>query len=398
MIALIDADGFFAACELSRNPHLRGKPLMVLGSIGSFVLAKTQEAKEMGVKTVMPYWEAKKLCPNGIFLAGDFRFYTLVSRKLMSILKEWSPLVQVSSIDEAYMDLSGLAKMHGINHKEIGDAIRIDVEKKLGITVTVGISVNKVLAKMACENKKPNGTALISRDQIPKFLATKEIKKIPGIGYRKIKTLEKYGFKNALELSKLGISTVKNLFGRNGLMLWRELHGEYMFRVESERKPPKKIGRTSSFHKSTQDLKEVEGLAFYHMERAIEALHRNTLATGEFFLYLRDQEFKTMYLSHKTEKPTNDFFQLYQGLKKLISKIPPGKYWRSAGILLTDLRSSKIKQLSLFEDLGELKKEEDLNDAKDELNKRFGQFTVTTASSLFFERKRRGKEEKLGLI
>ena len=398
MIALIDADGFFASCELSRNPHLRGKPVMVLGSIGSFVLAKSQEAKERGVKTVMPYWEAKKLCPEGVFLEGDFRFYTLMSRRLMAILREWCPQTQVSSIDEAYLDLTGLAKMYGKTYFELGEMMRKDVESKLGITVTVGISMNKVLSKMACELKKPNGTAVLLQEDIPEFLSKMDIGKIPGIGYRKIRALEGYGFKSAYELSQLSTSMVKNLFGRNGLMLWRELKGEYMFRVETVRKAPKQIGRTSSFPKPTPNMRDVEGLAFYHLERSMEALHRDELATGEIHLYLRDQEFKRSYLTDFFERPTDDFSQLTKALQKLLTQIPKGKTWRSAGILLTELRSSKIKQLSLFEGVEKIQKEEDLNHAKDELNKRFGQFTVTTASSLFFERKRRGKEEKLGLI
>ena len=398
MICLIDADGFFAACELSRNPQLRGKPVMVLGSIGSFVLAKSQEAKERGVKTVMPYWEAKKLCPDGIFLEGDFRFYTLVSRRLMSILREWCPVVQVSSIDEAYLDLTGMDQLYGSSFFEVGDMIRKDIQQKLGITVTVGISVNKVLAKMVCEDKKPNGTALLLKEESEGFLSQKEIESIPGIGRQKVKKLENYGFKNALELSKMPISLVHHLFGKNGLMLWRELHGEYMFRVEAERKPPKQIGRTSSLHRPTSNLRDIEGLAFFHLERSIDALHRHELAVGELHLYLKKQDFKHTYLSQVFERHTDDFFQLSTALKKCLNQIPPGQTWRSAGVILTNLRSSKIKQLSLFDGIEKIEKEERLNQAKDELNQRFGQFTLTTASSLFYERKRRKDEEKLDLI
>lgn len=399
MIALIDADGFFASCELSRNPQLRGKPVMVLGSIGSFVLAKSQEAKERGVKTVMPYWEAKKLCPNGIFLEGDFRFYTLVSRRLMSILREWCPKTQVSSIDEAYLDLTGMDQFYGSSFFEVGEMMRKDIQQKLGITVTVGLSVNKVLAKMACEAKKPNGTGLLLKEEIEKFLSQKEIENIPGIGRQKVKKLEGYGFRNALELSKMPISLVHHLFGKNGLMLWRELHGEYMFRIEAERKPPKQIGRTSSLHRPTANSREIEGLAFFHLERSIEALHRHELAVGELHLYLRNKDFKPIYLSHCFERPTDDFFQLSTALKKCLDQAPPGQTWRSAGVILTNLTSSKIKQLSLFEGLEKIEKEEKLNQAKDELNQRFGQFTLTTASSLFYGKRRRRKdEEKLELI
>ncbi len=399
MIALIDADSFFASCELSRNPHLRGKPVMVLGRIGSFILAKTHEAKQYGVNTVMPYWEAKQKCPQGIFIEGDFRFYTQVSRRLMKILKNWSPLVQVSSIDEAYMDLTGIDKMRDQSFESIGDAIREDVWQQLGITVTVGIAPNKVLAKMACEQKKPNGTALLLKPQIPHFLSQIEVGDIPGIGRGRQLAVKRYGIHWAKELSELPMSIIKNLFGRNGILLWKELHGEYMFKVDGSAHTPKQIGRTSSLEKPTSNLKIIEGLAFYHLERSIESLHRHKLAVGDVNLYLRDRDFKRLYLTHSFSKPTDDFFKLARQLQKLIWKIPPGRWWRSAGILFTGLSSANSRQLNLFEDISSVISEEKLNQAKDELNKRYGQFALSSASHLFYEkRKKKSDELRLGLI
>jgi len=399
MIGLIDADGFFASCELSRSPHLRGKPVMVLGRIGSFVLAKTQEAKLRGVTTVMPYWEAKKRCPDGIFLEGDFKFYTLMSRRLMAILKTWSPTVQVSSIDEAYMDLSGIEKMHKKTFLEVGDAIRSDVWQQLGITVTVGISANKVLAKMACEAKKPNGTVVLKANDIMDFLMSVEVGKIPGIGRQRLKSIQHYGIHSAKDLAKLPMTLIKQLFGKNGIMLWRELHGDYMFRVDSTPRVPKQIGRTSSLPRPSNDMRIIEGLSFYHLERSIESLHQHDLAAGEFRLYLRDQEFKSLYLKSALTEATDDFVTLAGCLKQLIAKIPPGRYWRSAGILLVDLRSSRIKQLSLFEGVLPVLQKERLNKAKDDLNKRFGQFTVSSASHLFFKKeKKKDDDRRLGIF
>ncbi len=400
MIALIDADSFFASCELSRKPHLRGKPVMVLGRIGSFVLAKTHEAKFRGVNTVMPYWEAKKNCPEGIFIEGDFRFYTLVSRRLMAILKQWSPVVQVSSIDEAYLDLTGIDQMHRKSFEAIGDAIREEVWQKLGITVTVGISTNKVLAKMACEKKKPNGTVVLPQAQVSKFLEGIEVGDVPGIGRQRQLAVKRYGVQLAQQMRDLPMSIIKNLFGRNGILLWKELRGEYMFKVDASTRIPKQIGRTSSFDQPTQNIKDVEGMAFYHLERSLESLHRHQLAAGELNLYLRDREFKRIYLNHSFAKPTHDFFKLAGALQTLVDKIPKGSWWRSTGILLQKLSSSKIRQLSLFEDVESVVHEEDLNRVKDDLNKRYGQFTLTSGSSLFFKKKNRKKsdDERLGVM
>ena len=399
VIGLIDADGFFASCELARNPNLRGKPVMVLGRIGSFVLAKTHEAKIRGVTTVMPYWEAKRKCPDGIFLEGDFKFYTLMSRRLMSILKTWSPVVQISSIDEAYMDLAGIDQMHHVSFSKVGDLIRKDVWKQLGITVTVGISANKVLAKMACEAKKPNGTAILFKSQIPDFLAGIEVGDIPGIGRRRLKSLQSRGIHSAKDLADLPVTIVKHLFGKNGIILWNELHGDYMFRVSSNPLIPKQIGRTSSLPHPTNDLRTIEGLAFYHLERSMEALHRHRLMTSELHFYLRDRDFKRIYLTQKQPEPTDDFMTLASGLKSLIQQIPRHRYWRSAGILMTGLQSSQVKQLNLFEGIAPVVKSEKLNKAKDEINGRYGQFTLSSASHLFFKKKKKKDDEgRLGVM
>lgn len=392
MIGLVDADGFFASCELSRNPQLRGKPVMVLGKLGSFVLAKTQEAKERGVKTVMPYQEAKRLCPDGIYIEGDFRFYTMISRQLMAILKEWCPVVQVTSIDEAYLDMSGMPEMYGKDYEALGDQLRAQVRSQLGITVSIGISLNKVLAKMACTRKKPDGTALLLPEEVLRFLAGEEVGDIPGIGYRREQVVSKYAITKASELANLPMSIIKSLFGRNGILLWKELRGEYIFKVDPHPRIPKQIGRTSSFERSVSDIRMVEGLAFYHLERSLEALHRHKLMTGEISLHLRDYDLRIYRIPLKLEKPTDDFFTLAKALSKLIRRVPRARLWRSAGVLFYDLRSADVKQLDLFEGIEKMLKDERLNQARDRLNEYYGQFAVTSGSTLFLNQKKKRED------
>lgn len=394
----MDADSFFASCEVARRPELKGKPVLITGRIGSFVLAKTHEAKKMGVKTVMPIWEAKQKCPNGIYLPGDFKYYTLMSRRLMKLLKTWSPELQVSSIDEAYADLSGIDKMHNKSFSDIGKMICQQIKDSLGITVSVGIAPNKVLAKMACETRKPNGSRVLRKKDIDFFLENIDAKAIPGIGHRRQQKLDRYGIKTGMDLKRLSSHLVKSLFGIGGLMLWKELHGDYMFRIESGPRIPKQIGRTSSLDECTKNKTLIEGLAFYHLERSLEALHRNELATKEISLYLRSKDFKRYYLPHHFTEKTDDYLKISQALKKLIQKIPKGESWRSAGIFFNQLESAKIKQLNLFEKVETVIKNEKLNKAKNALNKRYGQFTLRSASSLHYKIKKESDDSKLGII
>ena len=248
-IAHIDADAFFASCELARNPHLKGKAVMVSGKLNSCVLAKSPEAKKLGVTTAMPVWDAKKLCPNGIFIHCDMRYYTTMSRKMMAIFCEWSPVVEVYSIDEAFVDMNGLRGMYRKSFDQIGDKIREQIKNEIGITVSVGVSTNKTLAKMACELNKPDATTTISAKKIDDFLAKIPVTDIPGVGFSRGELLKKYKVKTCLEFAKKSQDFVQRLFGKMGVLLWRELHGEISFPLLSDPPPPKSIGRTSSFEK-----------------------------------------------------------------------------------------------------------------------------------------------------
>jgi len=396
-VAHIDADYFYANCELARRPDLRGKPVMVFGRLDTCILAKTPEAKAMGISTAIPSWEAKKRCPQGIYLKGDFRYYTLVSRQMMEIFRQWSPVVEVYSVDEAFMDMDGLRGMYRQSFHQIGDAIRQEVRAKLGITVSVGISVNKTLAKMACELNKPDGTTVLPGKQVREFLRAIPVGEIPGIGASRGALLEKYGVRSCQQFAEMPESLVSRLFGKMGLLLWRELHHESSFPVVSEPPPPQNIGRTSSFDKCTPDLRQVEGLAFYHLERSLSALHRHRLLVKEMVLHLRGYDYRIYGIPKRLEPPTDDFFALAGALSELLKQVPKGQLWRSVGVIFTDLRSAAIRQPDLFEGVKKIETEERLNRARDRLNEYYGQFAVTSGSTLFLKTEQYNKKERFGM-
>ncbi|MBI5422034.1 DNA polymerase IV [Candidatus Peregrinibacteria bacterium] len=386
-IALIDADYFFAHCELARHPEHRGKPLMVLGRLGSCILAKSPEAKALGIGTAMPFWEAKKLCPKGIYLQGDFRYYTLMSRRLMAVLRQWSPVVEECSIDEAFMDMGGLCDLYRLPFEAIAQKIQSEVKTALGITVSFGISVNKTLAKIACEIRKPNGVMAVPGIGIESFLATLPVGEIPGIGFNREALLQKWGIKTGLQFAHMPHDRVNRLLGQTGLQLWREMRGEVAFPLQSAAVPPKSIGRTSSFDKPTSNLDWVRGLAVYHLERALESLCDHELFAGELTLYLRDKEFKTYGFGHRFERPTSDFNEWIVAFQKLFLQIPSNHVWRSAGAFLTRLTPANGQQLDLFSDPQKSVQSDRLNQAKQKLNERFGRTTVRSGATLYFNSK-----------
>jgi DNA polymerase V len=386
-IALVDADYFYANCELARHPEWRGKPVMVMSRLNSCILAKSPEAKKAGIGTAMAAWDARKVCPKGIFLEGDFRYYTLMSRRLMEILRRWSPAVEVYSVDEAFVDLNGLRALYRKPFDQIARDIQSEVCRSLGITVSFGISVNKTLAKMAVEIRKPNGLLAVPGKAIDSFLSSLPVGDIPGIGSNREALLEKWGVRTALDLARRPLDWVERTLGKPGLFLWRELRGEVSFPFQSEPPPPKSIGRTSSFDKPTSSLDAVRGLAIYHLERALESLCRQRLLVGEVALYLRDKAFQTYGFAHRFQNPTDDFYDLVGAFQKLFVQIPRNRVWRSSGAMLTRLSPATGCQLDLFQDPQKLVQSEKLNKAKLSLNERFGRTTVRSGATLFINSK-----------
>ncbi len=398
-IALVDADYFYANCELARHPEWRGKPVMVLGRLNSCILAKSPEAKKAGIGTAMAAWDARKVCPHGIFVEGDFRYYTLMSRRLMEILRRWSPVVDVYSVDEAFMDLNGLRGLYRKPFDQIAREIQHEVHESLGITVSFGISVNKTLAKMAVEINKPNGILAVPGKGIDAFLATLPASEIPGIGFNRAALLEKFGIRTALQFARWPQIQIERLLGKSGLLLWREMRGEISFPLQSESAPPKSIGRTSSFDHPISSLDQVHGLAVYHLERAFESLRRNHLLTGELVLHLRDKEFHIYGIPHRFEQPTDDFGELVSAMRELASKIPKSHIWRSAGAMLVRLTPATGRQLDLFEDPQKMVRSEQLTEARLKLNERFGRTMVRSGTTLLITNaKPKGNEHRLPIV
>lgn len=169
-IAHIDADCFFASCELTRRPELIGTPVCILSSQDACIVAKTYDAKAIGIKTGMPVWEAKKLMPHATYIPADFRYYGLLSEKMFSILRRFSPDIEAYSIDEAFLDMNGLRSLWRKGFREIAHDIRRSVHEEVGITVSVGVSVTRTLAKMASEYNKPNGVTIVAGRVVDQFL------------------------------------------------------------------------------------------------------------------------------------------------------------------------------------------------------------------------------------
>ena len=220
----VDMDAFFASVEQADNPQYLGKPVIVGGAERGVVCAASYEARKYGVHSAMPIFQAKRLCPEGIYLRVRMSRYKEISRKVMEILSAVSPLVEQVSIDEAFADISGTEELHGPAHS-LGLHVKSAVREATSLTCSVGIAPNKFLAKIASDFNKPDGLTIIEQEDVQAFLQSLPVRKIPGVGKRTAEELKNLGVVFASDILKLPLPFWNKKFGKWGLRLYEKARG-----------------------------------------------------------------------------------------------------------------------------------------------------------------------------
>lgn len=386
-IAHVDADCFFASCELMRRPDLRGRPLCVLSSQDACVVAKTYDAKDAGIKTGMPVWEARRLLPQATYLSADFRFYGLISAKIFAILREYSPEIEVYSIDEAFMDMNGIRTLWRKSFRQLADDMRQRIYRDIGITVSVGISTTRILAKIASEKNKPNGSTIVPGRNIRHFLATISVGDIPGIGRSRAALLHKFNIHTALDYCLVDKACIHRMLGKAGIDLWDELNGKAVFKLELQTPRPKSISRTASLGCVTTDRFLITSHLSYHSTRVVTELVRQELTTSKLAVFLRLKSFE-IAVSNRRMQPCNDFRKLNKVVKSAFEELfVEGCEYRACGVIASTLNAD-IWQGNLFikqEDTGRQLK---LIKTMDAINNKYGSQTLRPAQSI--QKPRRG--------
>ena len=248
-IALIDCDSFFASCERKLNPELEGQAVCVVSGERGCVIARSREAKQMGIPMGHPLFMAKKEFPNAIYINANHYNYAQISNEVMALLKQLSPTVEVYSIDEAFVDLTGLAKLYKMNYRSLVKYIRQKIWDEVGIPVSIGLSRTKALAKLASDKSKTieDHIYIAGKCGITKLLKSTEIGEIWGIGRKLEPKLRGHGIYTAYDYVQKNDIWLKSRFGKLGLELKYELLGNMINKVSAETKLPKSIMDTKSF-------------------------------------------------------------------------------------------------------------------------------------------------------
>ena len=388
-IAHIDCDAFYASCEAARRPDLKGRPICVLSSQNAIVVAKSYDAKALGITTGMPVWEAKKLAPQAEFLAADFHYYGLLSHKMFSILRRYSPDIEIYSIDEGFMDMNGIRTLWRKPFRQLGDEIRLIIERETGITASVGISVTRTLAKMASESNKPNGTTVIPGRRVERFLADIPIGEIPGIGRNRAALLHKFDIQTALQFSRIDDAVMQRLLGRHGLILKQELSGISVMGLETKVRLPKSVARTASMGEVTQSRQLVAAHLSYHSMRLVSELVGKHLFTRHIHVFLTLATFERRGTDIRLDVQSNSLKRITAAVKAgFITLFRAGESYRGCGIVATHISREASNRPDLFGLVNEDSRQMELMQTVNLINKKHGDRTISLAAVRSIKKRR----------
>ena len=380
-IALIDCDSFFVSCERKLNPKLNAKPVCVVSGSRGCVIARSIEAKEMGIPMGHPLFMAEKEFPKAIYINAKHYEYAQISNQVMSLLKSFSPLVEVYSIDEAFVDLTGLSKLYKKNYYELARYIRDLVAQEVGIPVSVGVSRTKTLAKLASDKSKTteHHVCIAGKQGLIKLLKTTEIGEVWGVGRRLEPKLRGHGIYTAYDYVQKNDVWLKSRFGKLGLELKYELLGNQINKISTKIQPPKSIMDTKSFPEFSTDLNYLKNELMIHIHSACRKLRRADCKCKTIGVIIKTKEFQTIFEKIDLEHATNFEFEISEYAIPILEKLfNPNTIYRSVGILLENFNSCENEQKTLFEDTSRRDKNEKLAKSLDKLEEKFGRNIVTT--------------------
>jgi len=383
----LDCDAFFTSVEQALNPQYQGKP-MVTGKERGIVACASYEAKRLGVKRPMILRDAMKICPGLIALPSDYETYSLYSKRVFAIIRKYTPDVEEYSIDEAFADLSGLRRLYRSDYAGIARRIKEEVQSSLGLTVTVGLSLSKSLAKIASKHEKPNGFTVVPGREIETFLKGMPLERVCGFGPNTTALLKKRGVRDVLDYIHKPEAWAKQVLGKIGLELWHELRGQRIYPIQTEEKHDyDTISKTKTFTPASSDRNFVWAQLVRNMESAFIKLRRHKLRTKRICVVLRSQDFRSEGVEAELVNPTPSTMAVTAVARALFDKVfDPKLSYRTTSIILSDIEADVDMQYTLFEDTAEIQKMKALDRVIDEVNEKYGKHCQHLGTSLWLQK------------
>ncbi|MDR2748917.1 MAG: DNA polymerase IV [Bifidobacteriaceae bacterium] len=381
-IVHIDMDSFFATIEQARHPETNGKCVIAGGTnqggtLKGVVSSANYLAREFGIKAGMPMAEAKRRCPHAICFPVDMEHYQKISEKAFDIFYNFTPFIEPYSIDEVFLDLSGCQMLFGTIWEAV-EKIRNQIYKELGVTCSAGIAENKLVAKLASTQAKPNGQMMVCADAAEEFVQSLPLKAIWGIGPATRKKLENYGIETVKQLADLSLEKLQKIFKtKMGEKIFQAAHGLDSSKLAIS-EPSKSIGNEETFYTETYNKDEVLSHLLKMTEKTVKRLGEEGFKTRRITVNIKYSDFSRDAASITLKKQVSDSQSIYKVAKSLFEKLYNGKKVRLIGVSLSKLENVKQageqKQFSIFEYGYE--RNERLQNAINLLNKKYNKHLV----------------------
>jgi len=378
----IDMNSFYASCEQAVNPDLRNVPLIVGGDPkrrSGIVLAASYEAKRYGVKTTMTLGEAARLCPHAVFIKPSHDLYEEMSEQVMQIFAEYAPVMEQLSIDEAFLDMTGTEKLYP-DLMELAGRIQKRIMDELTLPCSVGISSNKLLAKMASDYKKPMGITAIYPDDVEKMIWPLKVSELFGVGRKTAMKLNQLGINTIGDLAKTDINILSRIFGEaTAIMLHNNANGIDDSHVVSSREEVKSVGNEITYPEDLTQTEDILRELLALSDKVAYRLRQKKLKGKTITLKVKFNYFTIITRSHTINEVTDSADSIYQVVRELVKAGKLSKPVRMLGVTVSNFTDDTVKQLSLFSQEDDKSK---LDAMLDEIRGKYGFNAVKRAASL----------------
>ena len=381
-----DLNCFFASVELLDKPALREVPVAVCGdpaSLHGIILAKNEPAKRRGVQTAETVWQAKQKCPNLILLPPHHGLYAQYSRRINTIYGQYTDLVEPFGIDESWLDVTGSLHLFGGDARQLADDIRARLRQEVGLTISVGVSFNKVFAKLGSDYKKPDATTVISRENWRDIVWPLPVGDLLFVGRAAQRTLGQYGVETIGQLAACKPEMLEQLMGKMGVQLYRYANGldDAPVRPQHQREPVKSVGNSSTFPENLTRWEEIRSGLQLLSDSVAGRLRKEGLYCGGVAVAVKDAQFRTVSRQMRLGAPTHlmrDIFEAAQELTRRIWKTPtPVRLLSVTALYITDSADS-YQQLDLLAGDAPLRdqRQEQLESAMDTIRGKYGRDAI----------------------
>lgn len=369
----VDMDAFFASCEEAVNPSLREKPLVVGGNKDDkrgIVSCPNYLARQKGVRTAMPLVKAIRLVPEANFIRSTKGLYSDYSKRVREIFCEFTPLIQAVSVDEAFLDVTGVLYLHNDDPKELADKIRREIHSRLDITCSIGIATNKACAKIASDMNKPNGVTFVPFGKEKEFLSGLPVEKIPGVGKKTQEMLRRYGILSIGDLLKYDKSFYENEIGMHSSYLLNVASGKGSENVRADSDARKSLSKENTFYEDTNDTKFLESELYYLLERCCEKLRAKGIRAKCITVKVKYSDFTVNQKSYTCNRFSNLEKEFYDDAVRLLEMLRARtKLIRLLGVRFSELlEDGESVQENMFTDID---KNENLMKKIDKIRKKY---------------------------